>query len=63
MTKLNGWIVVSDCEGKPVPVDHRFFMAKACAICLRNEMNIKKSLKPETYLYSYKIKKAILTLE
>lgn len=60
MEKINGWIVVADIKGNNVPVDHKFYMAKDCAICLRGEMNMKKAIEPETHLYPYKIKKAIL---
>lgn len=65
MTKIKGWVVVADFNKKArvVPVEQRFFMAKACAECLMNEMNLKKSLNPETYIYPYKIIKATLTLQ
>ena len=65
MTKIKGWVVVTDFKKKArvVPVEQKFFMAKACAECLRNEMNLKKSLNPETYIYPYKIVKGTLILE
>ena len=64
MEKIKGWIVVTDNKkkAKTVPVNQNFFMAKACAECLRDKMNLKKSIEPETYLYPHKIIKATLTV-
>ena len=65
MKKIKGWVVLTDNKRKSqlVPVDQKFFMCDTCAECLRNEMNLKHSLAPETYIYPYKIVKATLTVE
>jgi len=64
MEKIKGWVVVTDNKkkAKSVPVNQSFFMAKPCAECLRDKMNLKKTLEPETYIYPYKIVKATLVL-
>lgn len=65
MQKIKGWVVLTDNKSKvpQVPVNQRFFMCDTCAECLRNKMNLKHSLEPETHIYPYKIAKATLTVD
>ena len=64
MKTIKGWIVIQEQnKGKIIPLDQRFFVNKPCAECLRNEMNFKKSLEPETHFYSYKIVPSALMIK
>jgi len=64
MKTVKGWVVVPEQDkGKIIPLDQRFFVNKPCAECLKNEMNLKKTLEPDSHFYSYKIVPAVLRIK